>query len=197
GGLQLEGAQRLGLDRALAVERVAQRVDHAAEERVAHRHREHLTGAADGLALLDALEVTEDDDTDLAHVEVERDTARAVLELQQLVRHRRGQAGDMGDAVAAVDDGPDLLAGRAFRLVGLDEALKRVPDLVRPDRQLRHLDSVSLFIAAPLSLAGQPAADFFDTSQDGGVDDLVSDPDREATDHLRIHLAVEADVATV
>ena len=51
----------------------------------------------------------------------------------------------MGDAVAAVDDGPDLLARGAFRLVRLDEALQRVPDLVRPDRKLRHLFSVSLF----------------------------------------------------
>lgn len=51
----------------------------------------------------------------------------------------------MGDTVAAVDDGPDLLTRGAFRLVRLDEALKGVPDLVRPDRKLRHLSSVSLF----------------------------------------------------
>lgn len=145
GGLQLEGAAALGGDRALAVERVAQGVDHAAEEVVADRHRQDLAGAADLLALLDAAEVAQDDRADLADVEVQRQTTGAVLELQQLVRHRRGKAGDMGDAVPGVDDGPDLLARGTFRLVRLDEALKGVPDLVRPDRKLRHLFLVSLF----------------------------------------------------
>ena len=42
----------------------AERVDHAAEEGVADRHREHLAGALDLLALLDLLEVAEDHDAD-------------------------------------------------------------------------------------------------------------------------------------
>ena len=46
GRLQLEGAALGRLDRALAVERVAQRVDDPAEEAVADRHREDLAGAA-------------------------------------------------------------------------------------------------------------------------------------------------------
>ena len=86
--LELEGAALLGLDVAEAVDRGAERVDDAAHEVVADGHGEDLAGTADALALLDALEVTEDDDTDLAGVEVQRDAERAVLELQQLVGHR-------------------------------------------------------------------------------------------------------------
>src|SRR5690606_1277408 len=108
-------------------------------------HRQHLARAADRLALFDLAEIAQDNDTDLPDIQVQCQTTRAVLELQQLVRHRRGQAGDMGDAVATVDDGPDLLTRGALRLVRLDEALKRVPALVRPDRQLRHLFFVALF----------------------------------------------------
>jgi hypothetical protein len=39
-------------------------------------------------------------------VEVERQAQGAVLELEQLVGHRRGQALDVGDAVAGVGDAP-------------------------------------------------------------------------------------------
>ena len=44
----------------------AERVDHTAEEAVADRDRQDLAGPLDRLALLDAGEVAEDDDTDLA-----------------------------------------------------------------------------------------------------------------------------------
>ena len=53
------GARRLdrpalgGDDRPLAVQRIAQRVDDAAEHGVAHRHAQQLAGAADLVALVD------------------------------------------------------------------------------------------------------------------------------------------------
>src|SRR5690606_7044155 len=111
GRLQLEGATALGGDVAQAVQRAAQRGDDAAEVAVTDGDREHLAGAADLLALLDPVELTQDDDTDLAHVEVQRQAQRAVLEAQQLVRHDAGQALDLRDAVTGQDDATDLLAG--------------------------------------------------------------------------------------
>ena len=42
----------------------AERVDHPAQEGVADRHREHLAGAGDLLALLDGVRVTQDDRAD-------------------------------------------------------------------------------------------------------------------------------------
>ena len=137
GRLQLEGAAAGGLDLAAAVDRVAQRVDDAAEVAVADGHREHLAGAADLLALLDAGEVTQDDDADLADVEVQRQTADAALELEQLVGHDRGQSLDTGDAVAGLGDGADLLAGDVGAVLG-DVVLDGTADLVCGDRQLGH-----------------------------------------------------------
>ena len=143
GRLQLELAAALGLDVAEAVDRLTERVHDATQVRVADRDREDLAGPLDRLPLLDAGELTEDDDTDLVHVEVEGDAERAVLELQQLVRHGRGQALDVGDPVAGVGHATDLFAGGRVRLVGLDVGVQRVPDLLRTDRQLRHRCLVS------------------------------------------------------
>ena len=112
-GLQLEHALLLGLDVAEAVDRQAQRVDHAAEELVADRHGQHAAGALDLLALLDVLVVTEDDRADLALVQVQRDAEDAAGELQQLVGHRRGQALDVRDAVTGLDDDRRPLRARS------------------------------------------------------------------------------------
>ena len=76
GRLQFERAAALGRDLAEAVDRVAERVDDAAEVAVADGDREDLAGAGDLLALLDAVELAEDDDADLVLVEVLRE-ARA------------------------------------------------------------------------------------------------------------------------
>src|SRR5690606_39135872 len=72
-GLELEGTTTAGLDLAEAVDRGAERVDHAAEVALADGDGEDLTRAADRLALLDLVEVTEDHDADLTGVEVEGD----------------------------------------------------------------------------------------------------------------------------
>ena len=79
GRLQLERATPVGGDLAETVDRVAERVDDAAEVAVADGDREHLAGAGDLLAGLDAGELAEDDDTDLVLVEVQGEALRAVL----------------------------------------------------------------------------------------------------------------------
>ena len=137
--LELQRATLRRLDLAEAVDRRAERVDDAAEVGVADGHREDLAGPLDRLALLDLLEVTQDHDADLAGVEVQGDAEGAVLELEQLVGHHRGQAADPRDAVAGLGDGADLFPAGRLGLVVRHEALQRVPDLLRTDRKLRHL----------------------------------------------------------
>ena len=161
--LELQRAATLGLDVTEAVDRGAERVDHAAEELVADGDRQDLAGAAYGLALLDAGEVTEDDDTDLAGVEVQGNAQGAVLELEQLVGHGGGEAADPRDAVGGLGDRADLLLARGRRLVVLDVLVERVADLLRTNRKLRHLCASSLLLGCLLELlgcrsAGQPAS---------------------------------------
>ena len=114
---ELERALAGGLDRALAVERVAERVDDAAEEAVADGHRHHLAGAADGLALLDVLPLAEEGAADVVLLEVERDPGHAVLELEALEGDAVLEAVDASDAVADLEHGADLAE------VGLDVEL--------------------------------------------------------------------------
>ena len=95
---------------------LGERVDDPTQERVADRHRQHPAGALDLHALLDTGVVPQDHDTDLADVEVEGHAQRAVLELQELVGHRRGQTLHVGDTVTRVGDGADLLAGDVGRV---------------------------------------------------------------------------------
>ena len=162
GSLELQRATALERgDLAEAVDRGAERVDHAAEVAVADGDREDLARATHDLALLDLVEVTQDHDADLAGVEVQRDAERAVLELEQLVGHDRGQAADAGDAVRGLGDGADLFLAGRLGLVVRHEALKSVADLVRTDGQLRHFISPVLWVCSKsswMSVTGQPAS---------------------------------------
>src|SRR5665647_2926169 len=97
-----------------------------------------FTGIEEGQVVRRTGELAEHDDADLPDVEVERKAQRAVLELQQLVGHRTGQALHLCDPVAREGDPADLFASRAGGRVGLDEAVQRGPDLLGPDRQLSH-----------------------------------------------------------
>src|SRR6266700_858053 len=157
--LQLKRAQLGVLDRTVTIEGLAQRTDHPAEEAVAYRNRQDLAGPLDPLALLDLAEVAENDHADLADVQVQRQAAGAVLELEQLVRHRRRQSLNPGDAITALGDGADLFGGGGARLVCLDETRQGVPDLLGPDSQLRHLPRVSLvwsLLIDDLGISGRP-----------------------------------------
>ncbi len=117
GRLELERPALGGLDRAEPVERVAERVDDAAEQAGADRHAHDLAGAADRLALLHVLPLAEERGADVVLLEVERDAGHAVLELEPLERDAVLEAVDAGDAVTDLEDGADL------REVGLDVEL--------------------------------------------------------------------------
>src|SRR5690606_22164886 len=136
-GLQLQLAVALVGDVRAPVDGLAERVDHAAEVSVPDGHGEHAPRPLDLLPLFDAGEVAEHHHTDVPDVEVQRDAERAVLELQQLVGHRRGQPLDVRDTVAGVGDDADLLLGD-LRLVRGDVALERAADLLGRDGQLGH-----------------------------------------------------------
>src|SRR5439155_21545950 len=74
-------------DRPLAIERLAERVDDAAEHGVADGHRDEAPGAFHLVAFLDLREVAEQHGAGAVLFEVERDAEHAVRELEHLAGH--------------------------------------------------------------------------------------------------------------
>ena len=109
---------------ALAVERVAERVDDAAEQRVADRDLEQAAGALDGVALDDLLPVAEQHGADVVGLEVQREAGDVVRQLEHLERHAVLEAVDAGDAVGDGQHGADLGQVRAAGVEALDAALR-------------------------------------------------------------------------
>ena len=144
----------------------------------------------DRLALLDAGEVAEDDGADLADVEVQREAEHAVLELEQLVGHGRGQALDAGDAVTGLGDRADLLAG-GLRLQRRDVALRSrsgsppgeiVSSVMAVLRSFACSRSCCRWPAWARRQSAQAAAGGLEPARDAAVDDLVADPHDQAAE---------------
>ena len=147
----LDRRELLRGDRALAVDRLAERVDDAAEHLVADRHRDDAAGPLDHVAFLDLLELAEEHRADAFLFEVQRDAEHAVRELEHLARHGVLDAVHARDAVADRDDAADfghvdvdgvaadLLADDLGNLFGFDVHLSAILGLgsggwlVRPD----------------------------------------------------------------
>src|SRR5512138_1074638 len=125
GRLDVDAHVLVGLDRTLAVDRVAQRVDDAAEQALADLRVHDGAGALDGLAFLDLAVGAENHDTDVVGFEVERHAARAVLELDHFAGLDVVQTVDAGDTVT---DGQHL---SDFSDLGF---LAEILDLVLEDR---------------------------------------------------------------
>ena len=111
---------------------LAERVDDAPEQRGPDRDLDHAAGRLDRVAFLDRGGVAEDDRADRLLLEVEGHAHQPVGELEQLRRQRAGQAVDLGDPVADLDDGPDA-AGLDARVEVVDRGLDDAGDLVGTD----------------------------------------------------------------
>ena len=90
-----------GLDRSLAVDRLAERIDHAAEQRLADRNFGDTAGALDLVALANRLRIAKQRRADVVLLEVEHHAENPVREFQQLAQRRVLQAVDARDTVAA------------------------------------------------------------------------------------------------
>src|SRR5947209_12382790 len=112
-------------DRTLGVDRIAERVNHAAEHFLADGHVDDRAGALDRLAFLDVAVGAENDDADIVALEVERHAAHARLELDHLACLHIVEPIDTGNAVT---DGENLADFRDFGLIA------EVGDLVLEDR---------------------------------------------------------------
>ncbi len=150
-GLHVDAAALRGLDRALAVDRVAQRVDDAAEQALADRGVHDGAGPLDGVAFLDAAVIAEDHDADIVGFEVERHALDAARELDELTGLHVVEAVDAGDTVADAEHLADF---------GNFGFLAEILDLVLEDRRdFRGFDVhyptsfMAIFIAVSLVLS--------------------------------------------
>ena len=104
----LDGRELLGVDRALAVDRLAERVDHTAEHLFTDGHRDDATRALDRVAFLDVREVAEEHRADAFLFEVQCDTEHAVRELDHLAGHGVLDPVDARDAVTDRNNATDF-----------------------------------------------------------------------------------------
>ena len=130
GRLELRGARLVGLDVALAVERVAERVDDAAEQALADGDLELPAGALDRVALDDVRPLAEQHGADVVGLEREREAGDVVGQLEHLERLAVLEAVDARDAVGDREDGADLGEVRLALVEALDAALEDGGDLV-------------------------------------------------------------------
>jgi hypothetical protein len=136
GCLELGRALLAGVDVALAVERVAERVDHTAEQLVADGDVEQLARALDLVALLDPVPLAEQHGADVVRLEVEREPGHVVRQREQLQRHAVVEAVHATDAVGHGQHRPDLREVCATILEPLDALLEDARDLVWLDLHL-------------------------------------------------------------
>src|SRR6267378_3259038 len=125
GRLDVDAHPLVGLDRPLAVDRITERIDHAAEQALADRRIDDGAGALDGLAFLDLAVGAEDHDADVVGFQVQRHAAGAVLELDHLAGL---------DVVEAVDAGNAVADGQHLSDFGNLSLLAEILDLVLEDR---------------------------------------------------------------
>ncbi len=108
GGLDLDGAILLGLDRALPVDRLTEGVNNPAQQRFPDRHLGDTARPLDDVALLDVPILAENGRADVILLEVQNHSVDLSGKLQELPGHRLFKAVDTGDAVAHIQDGPGL-----------------------------------------------------------------------------------------
>ena len=94
------GNELVGLDRALVVDRLAERVDHAADHGFADRHAHDASGALDFVAFLDLGVFAQQHGAHLVFFQVHGESGNAVRELEQFAGHDFVEAVNAGDTVA-------------------------------------------------------------------------------------------------
>ena len=135
GGLELDGATVGRVNRAEAVDGLAERVHDTAEHGVPDGDVHDAPGGAALVALLDGVDVAEQNGANLVLVQVLREAVHApaiggARELKQLAGHRGPQPGDVGDAIAHLRDDGGLLLVYGFGNLG-QPASQRPHDLRR------------------------------------------------------------------
>src|SRR5690606_10690747 len=159
GRFDVDAATLIGLDRTLAVDRIAESVHDAAEQRRTDRHVDDGAGTLDRVAFLDVAIVAEDDDADIVGFEIERHAADAARELDHLTGLDVVEAVDAGDAVADRQNLTDLgdfgFLAEVLDLVLEDCGNLRGADVHQPTSFSASLSELS-FVLSDVSIWREP-----------------------------------------
>ena len=118
---------QFGIDRALAIDRLTERIDHTTEQFGADRHFQDAAGTFDRIAFRDVLVFTQNHGTDRVALEVHREAEGITWEFQHLALHHVGQTMDAADTVGDGDDRA-LIANLSGFAKALDPALDQFAD---------------------------------------------------------------------
>src|SRR5690606_17160067 len=121
---------QLGVDGALAVDGVAQRIDHAAEQLGTHGHFQDAARRLDGIAFGNTGVFTQNHGADGVALEVEGQTERVVREFEHFALHHIGQTVDASNTVGHGYD-RTLCTNVSRRAQAFDAALEQFADLGR------------------------------------------------------------------
>src|SRR5262249_37152341 len=128
----LDRPKLVGVDRALAIDGLAERIHDATDHRLADRHLGDALGAGHRVAFLDLGVRAQQHRADVVGLEVQHEPVHAAGKFEQLTGERLVEAVDARDAVADLDDAAGLLEVD-LRLVALELALDDLADLFRLD----------------------------------------------------------------
>src|SRR4029079_10702095 len=175
--LDLDAAALGRFDRALAIDRIAKRIDDAAEQRLADRNVDDGAGPLDAGPFGDVRVRTEDHDADIVGLEVERHALGAVVEFDRLAGLDVVEAVDASDAVTARQDGPDfrnLRFGVEIRDLVADDAGDFSGADIHGSVLAFHRQSESVEFGADRGVDLLAAQLDDDSAEDGGIDDRVA-----------------------
>src|SRR5690606_31692471 len=108
GSLDVNAAAFLGLNRTLAVNRIAERINNAAEQFRTNRNVNDCAGTLNDITFLDVTVGTEDNDTDIVVFKVQRHAANTTREFDHFTSLNIVQTIDAGDTVANGQNLTDL-----------------------------------------------------------------------------------------
>src|SRR6185369_11578557 len=167
------------LDRPLAVDRIAERIDDSAEQSLADRHVDDRSRALDARAFGNVRVRPEDHDADIVGLEVEGHALGAVVELDHFAGLDVVEPVDAGDAVSDREHGPDF---------GDFCVSREIRDLVA--------DDAGDFSSADVHgscLAFHRLGESVEFGADRGVDHLASQLDDDSAEDLGVDLRVDRD----
>ncbi len=160
-------------DRTLAIDRIAQSIDHAAKKGLADGNVHDGVGALYAVAFADFLVGAEDNRTDVVGFEVERHALNAIGEFDHFAGLHVIEAVDAGNTVTHRQHGTD------FADFGFST---EIGDLVLDD--LRDFCGADIHDVCPLSLHGLGKR--IETGADRGIEALRTDGDDEAAQQIGV-----------